>query len=122
MITQVEFKLHAHSRGCHLVTDELNVYRGVGKPFASHTTVNHGKREYVRKGNPGIHSNTAESFFARVKRGLNGTYHAVSPQHLHRYVDHFAFMYNTREMNDGERTIALIDRAKGRRLMYKEPA
>jgi hypothetical protein len=46
----------------------------------------------------------------------------VSPEHLHRYIDGFAFMYNTRGLNDGERTINLIDRAVGKRLMYKVPA
>jgi hypothetical protein len=36
-------------------------------------------------------------------------------------MDHFAFLYNTREMNDGERTLELIRRTDGKRLMYREP-
>jgi hypothetical protein len=63
-----------------------------------------------------------ESFFARVKRGLNVNYQAVSKEHLHRYVDGFAFMFNTHTLNDGERTVELIRRAEGKRLMHKEPA
>jgi transposase-like protein len=114
--------LASAEQSCTLVTDDSKVYVKVGKPFKAHETVNHSRKEYVRRGDPSIHSNTVEGFFARVKRGINGTYHAVSPEHLHRYVDGFAFMYNTREMNDGERTMHLIDRAEGKRLMYKVPA
>ena len=45
--------------------------------------MNHGRREYAR-GDVSI--NTAESFFALVKRGMHGIYHAVSKKHLHRYL------------------------------------
>lgn len=105
-----------------LRTDDSRPYRVVGREFAEHQWVRHSLREYVSRFNPDVHSNTIESFFARVKRGLNGTFHAVSKEHLHRYIDGFAFIYNTREMNDGERTLELIRRAEGKRLMYKEPA
>jgi transposase-like protein len=105
-----------------LVTDDLNLYWNAGKPFARHDKVAHSKKEYVNKADPSIHSNTIESFFARVKRGLNGTFHAVSKEHLHRYVDGFAFLYNTRELTDGERTLSLLRRTEGKRLMYKQTA
>jgi len=108
-------------RSAHLRTDDHG-FRAVGKPFASHKAVRHSYGEYVNLRNPDIHSNTIEGFFSRVKRQLNGTYHAVSKEHLHRYINQAAFLYNTREMNDGERTIALIKRADGKRLMYREPA
>jgi len=109
---------------CTLMTDESNIYKKVGRPFAAHERVKHRDYEYVRpgkRGKPTVTTNSAEGFFSRVKRGLNGTYHAVSPEHLHRYIDHFAFLYNTRELNDGERTLALIGQAEGKRLMYKSP-
>lgn len=105
-----------------LNTDEAKPYHRVGKPFAAHSRVNHSEREYVGRDNPAASTNTIESFFARVKRGLNGTFHAVSVEHLHRYIDGFAFLYNTRELNDGERTLRLIQKSEGRRLVYKEPA
>lgn len=107
---------------CRLVTDELKAYRRIGKPFAQHDTVNHGRREYVKKADPTAHTNTVESFFARVRRQLSGTYHNVSKEHLHRYVAHAAFLYNTRQMNDGERAQALLKGLEGKRLMYREPA
>lgn len=106
---------------CRLLTDDLNLYWKAGRPFAKHDRVKHSKKEYVNKADPSIHTNTIESFFARVKRNLNGTYHAVSKEHLHRYIDHVAFLYNSREMNDGQRTTHLIQKATGKRLMYRDP-
>jgi transposase-like protein len=102
-----------------IMTDEHTSYRGIGKEFAGgHHTVNHGRGEYAR----GIvHSNSAESFFALLKRGVYGTYHAVSKKHLHRYVSEFAFRWNTRKQNDGDRLVAAIRGARGKRLMYREP-
>lgn len=105
----------------HLVTDDRG-FRKIGPPFASHRAVKHSRKEYVNKADPSIHTNTIEGFFSRIKRGINGVYHNVSREHLHRYCDQYAFLYNTREMTDGARTLALIDRAKGKRLMYKESA
>lgn len=102
-----------------LITDDLNLYWGLGKPFSQHDRVKHSQGEYVNKPDPIIHTNTIEGFFSRLKRKLHGTHHAVSKEHLHRYVSEAAWVYNTRELNDGERTLALIQRAKGKRLRYK---
>lgn len=100
-------------------TDELASYRGIGKSFAGgHHTVRHSLREYARHG---VHVNTAESFFSLLKRGLVGTFHAVSRRHLHRYVSEFAFRWNHRKFDDGARTVAAIQGAVGKRLMYQEP-
>ena len=65
----------------HLMTDESVVYKKAGREFAAHSTVNHSKKEYAR-GN--VTSNTVESSFAILKRGLNGTFHGVSERHLQR--------------------------------------
>jgi transposase-like protein len=100
-----------------LITDDFSVYRGLGEEFPAHETVNHSTREYAR--GP-YHTNTAESSHALVKRGIVGIYHNVSREYLHRYLWHFDFLWNNREMNDGERTIAGIKGAEGKRLMYKE--
>ncbi|MBS0187494.1 MAG: IS1595 family transposase [Planctomycetes bacterium] len=103
-----------------LVTDDLNLYWKAGKPFARHDRVKHSVGEYVNKEDPTLHSNTIESFFARLKRKLHGTHHNVSKKHLHRYVTEAAFMYNTREMNDGERVESLIRQTNGKRLVYRD--
>ena len=101
-----------------LMSDENNAYNGLAPEYASHETVNHGTKEYAR-GN--IHVNTAESSNALVKRGLMGIYHNVSKEYLHRYLWQWDFLWNNRESNDGERTIAAVKSAEGKRLMYKEP-
>jgi hypothetical protein len=67
-----------------LMTDEHKGYKAVGKLFASHEAVNHGAKEYARGD---VTSNTVESSFALLKRGLTGTFHSVSEKHLQRYLD-----------------------------------
>lgn len=101
-----------------LMTDENNAYNGLSPEFASHDTVCHGTGEYVRGD---IHTNTAESSNALVKRGIMGIYHNVSKEYLHRYLWQFDFVWNARGLNDGERTIAAIKSAEGKRLIYKKP-
>jgi len=101
-----------------LMTDELKAYRKVGPEYASHETVNHSSKEYSRGD---VTTNTIEGFFSIVKRGLYGTYHSVSKKHLHRYMDEFAFRYNARNVDDGERTRLALQGAIGKRLMYHDP-
>jgi transposase-like protein len=104
-------------RDATISTDELQLYRGIGKEFkGGHITVNHGCKQYVLGD---ASTNTAESSFALLKRGMTGIYHAVSKKHLHRYVNEFDFRWNTRNMNDGERTVAAVQGAQGKRLDYK---
>jgi transposase-like protein len=102
-----------------IITDENPAYKNATRVFwGGHKTVCHSRREYVRGD---IYTNTVESFFARLKRGLYGTYHSVSKKHLHRYVSEFGFRWNTRQLNDGERITKAIKGAEGKRLMYREP-
>ena len=102
-----------------IMTDEFPAYKRVGKPFkGGHFTVNHSRKEYARGD---IYTNTIESFFALLKRGVYGTFHAVSKKHLHRYVNEFAFRWNTRKLDDGKRLSLAIQGAEGKRLMYYEP-
>ncbi len=106
-----------------LVTDESPVYVTPGKKFAGHLAVNHSKDEYVRLGGF-VHVNTAESFHAIVKRGMYGTYHAVSGHHLQRYIDEAAFKWNNRiavGIDDTIRAMNAIKGAEGKRLMYRHP-
>lgn len=105
-----------------ILTDELNVYEGIGKHFAGgHEAVKHGDKEYVRIAADGlsVHTNTAESFFALMKRGHYGVYHSMSKTHLHRYCAEYGFRWCHRKVTDGERREAAIRGAEGKRLMYK---
>jgi transposase-like protein len=108
------------SRKSHLMTDESKVYPKVGEEFAGHSTVNHSAEEYVRLGGI-VHTNTAESHFALLKRGAYGTFHNVSEAHLHRYLAEFDFRANTRKLTDAERAAALLAGARDKRLLYRRP-
>lgn len=110
--------LKAIDPSARLNTDEYNAYRGIGKNFAGgHGTVMHSAEEYVNE--LGDHVNTAESFFALLKRGHYGTFHWFSRKHTHRYCDEFSFRWDRRRTSDGERMVAAIKGAQGKRLMYK---
>lgn len=59
-----------------------------------------------------------------MKRGVTGTFHSVSEQHLQRYCDEFAFRWNTRSslgIEDTERAALAIKGAAGKRLTYRNP-
>lgn len=100
-----------------LHTDGHKAYRQIGQDMAGHEWVDHSAWEYVRR--DGMTTNMVESFFAQFKRSIDGTYHAVSPKHLHRYADEFAFRWNTRKMSDFARIEALLAAAVGKRLTYR---
>lgn len=107
-------------RKSYLMTDEAIVYEKLGREFAGHGTVNHSADEYVRTG--GFHhTNTVESFFALLKRGVYGNFHHISEAHLHRYLAEADFKYNTRHASDKERGEELLRGAKGKRLLYRQP-
>lgn len=91
-------------QGSTLHTDEAGVYDGIGGLFFNHATVNHTRRQYVHWD---VTTNTTESFFAVFKRGLMGIYHHMSPKHLARYVNEFAFRMN--EGNVTRKTMNRID-------------
>jgi transposase-like protein len=63
------------SRKSALMTDTAGGYHHIGKEFARHEMVDHGKDEYARGD---AYSNTAESYFATFKRGVYGTFHSIS--------------------------------------------
>jgi transposase-like protein len=105
-------------RRSRIMTDEWNSYRGLAAEFPSHERVSHKEHEYARGD---AHTNTAESSFAILKRGIIGVYHNVSKKHLPRYLAEFDFRWNTRFSNDGERTVAAIRASEGKRLMYRQP-
>lgn len=103
----------------NLRTDEASMYTIVGRDFASHEVVKHSQMEYARGD---IHTNTIESYFALLKRGLVGTYHKCGEQHLQRYAHEFSFRYNNRAklgVNDVMRTEAVLKGISGKRLTYR---
>jgi hypothetical protein len=84
----------------------------------------HGAGEYARTDEESglrVHSKTAESNLALLQRSRVGVYHNVSDKHLHRYVSHPNFMWNSRK-SSVTGVSALIRAANGRRLMYRRPS
>ena len=104
--------------GSILHTDEHGAYRDMGGLFFSHESINHSQGEFVRDG---VTTNSIESVFAVLKRGLIGVYHHASAKHLGRYVDEFAFRLN--EGNVARHTLQRLDSfvsgVAGKRLTYK---
>ena len=105
--------------GSTIHTDEAAVYQGLDGLFFTHDTVNHSEGEFVR-GN--VTTNGVESVFAVFKRGLIGVYHHVSPDHLGRYTNEFAF-----RLSEGNVRRHTLDRLEsltlgtaGKRLTYKD--
>jgi len=98
-------------------SDSFSSYRMVHRDFPKHEMVNHNQGEYVRGS---VHTNTVEGFFSLLKRGIIGTYHHISPEHLPRYLAEFDFRYSHRGEEDSPRTVAAIAGCEGKRLTYKQ--
>jgi transposase-like protein len=110
-------------RATFMMSDESTVYPSVMKGMGGHGTVNHSAEEYVRA--QFWHTNTVENFFSIFKRGIYGTYHHVSPAHLHRYAAEFDFRHNHRSgigYTDTDRCLAIVKGAEGKRLTYRRTA
>ena len=105
--------------GSVVVTDDYFGYRGIPKIF-SHKTVKHSAKEYLRREKGiDIHTNTVESKFSLLKRGITGTFHQVSKKHLPLYLAEFDHRFNHRKDTDGQRTVSALKLAEGKRLTLK---
>jgi len=107
------------ARESRLHTDESRLYPDIGTLFASHETVKHSAKEYVRGD---VHTNSAEGYFSIFKRGMKGVYQHCAEKHLHRYLAEYDFRYNHRSavgIEDGERAALAVKSAAGKRLTYR---
>lgn len=106
--------------GTWIMTDEFGNYDGLSGKY-THLVVNHLEK-YVQ-GN--VHTQGIENFWSLLKRGLGGTYVAVEPFHLFRYVDEQAFRFNNRKdgnrkISDSERFDIAMSQVIGKRLTFAE--
>lgn len=111
---------HRHvAVGSTIHTDESPIYNRLNGILYRHATVNHSAGEYVRDG---ITTNSIESVFALLKRGLHGVYHHASDKHLGRYVHEFAFRLGDGDVSRHtlQRLDSLFRAAIGQRLTYAE--
>ena len=103
-------------------TDDNFAYRGL-EPKFNHFVVKHSAKEYVRREkNRLVTTNGVEGFFSLLKRGVVGTFHHISEQHLPLYLAEFDHRHNCREMTDGARTVNGLQKVEGKRLTYRQPA
>lgn len=109
-------------KGAILNTDDSLVYRKRFQDYARHDVVKHRRLEYTRKNPDGSMSgiNHCESFFSLLKRGVHGSWHHVSREHLPKYAGEFQFRWNTRKLTDGERLTQAIAKVEGKRLTYRQ--
>jgi transposase-like protein len=103
--------------GSVLWTDEGSWYNQLGEEFIRHNAVNHQDKQYV--GPNGESTNKLENYFSQLKRSIDGTYHHVSREHLHRYLTEFDFRYTTCKMSDSARMERIMEQSEGRRLTYR---
>jgi transposase-like protein len=106
--------------GSVVYTDEWIGYNALRQQFV-HDVVNHVEGYVEGK----VHTNGIENFWALLKRTLKGTYVAVEPFHLDRYVDEQIFRFNNRAtkenpLNDSDRFVAALAQVAGKRLTFKE--
>jgi transposase-like protein len=106
--------------GAVLNTDEMGGYKGLGSDYV-HQIIDHAV-QYV---NGRVHTNGMENFWSLLKRGLGGTYVAVEPFHLFRYLDEQVFRYNNRatkekRVTDSDRFDKLVRKIVGKRLTFAE--
>lgn len=99
-----------------LITDGFGGYYGLNKEYW-HEQLEHNKDEFVRGS---FHTNSVEGFFGILKRGIIGIYHYVSPEHLHRYCNEFAYRYNTRDLTDYDRFMESLKLVGSARLRYND--
>lgn len=106
-------------RASVLNTDQAQHYRRIGREFAGHAVVDHGREEYVRGA---AYTNTVEGFFSIFKRGMRGIYQHCAEKHLHRYLAEFDFRYNNRTalgVDDAARADIALKGIVGKRLTYR---
>jgi transposase-like protein len=102
--------------GSKVYTDQAVTYTSLRDQYI-HETVNHAV-QYV---NGQVHTNSLENFWSLMKRNLQGTYVAVEPFHLDRYLDEQMFRFNNRiGYNDGTRFNKALSQVGGKRLTWNE--
>ena len=108
-------------RGATVYTDGATGYDNLARKEFVHETVNH-MEEYVRGQ---VHTQSIENFWSLLKRGLKGTYVAVEPFHLSRYLDEQVFRFNNRAtkdnpLDDADRFMLAVSQISGKRLTYAD--
>jgi transposase-like protein len=101
------------------MTDDSRLYSRLNE-VREHHSVNHSRKQYaLKKDGFTAHTNTVESSFSLLKRGIIGAFHSVSKKYLPLYLAEFDHRWNMRKETDGERCVDGIQKARGKRLTYR---
>ena len=87
--------------GSKIMTDKLTSYFSLYENY-NHYTITH-RKSYVRGRGGQIHTNTIEGLWSLFKRGILGSYHFTTEEHLQKYLNEFCFRYNTKNYSKKER-------------------
>ena len=114
--TAKEFAQEAIALGSKIYTDDSRIYSHLS---FEHDSVNHSGKQWA-KGD--VNTNSIESVWAVLKRSITGTWHHVSPKHLHRYVNEATMRLNSGncEIDTIDRMDALVRKVGGKRIAYRE--
>jgi transposase-like protein len=104
-------------KGSIMVSDDFKSYEQLHEDYF-HEVIKHSSKEYVNEN--GFHTNEIEGFWSLLKRGIVGTFHVLSPQHLQRYCDEFSFRFNNREATTSERFNGTVAKFDSARLKYRQ--
>ncbi len=116
MLSLSDFAARTVREGSTVYTDEHKGYGNLSLMY-NHAYVTHGARQYV---DGDCHTNTIESLWAKFRRGYHGTYHVMSPKHLHRYIHELTGRHNQRFLEPLERMAELVRGMTGKTLTYQE--
>ena len=106
---------HVDADNTVLMTDGHPAYRSMGRHLP-HEVIDH-EVEYVRDGH--VHTQGIENYWSIFKRGLYGTYHHMSREHLHRYLAEFCGRSNVRKQDTKDQLEGLARGLTGKRLTWK---
>ena len=103
--------------GSRVISDGALGYQRIAREGFKHESVNHVGGEYVRGT---AHTNSIESVWAVMKRGMHGVYHHADRKHMGRYVNEFTFRLNQGNVarHTTERLDSFVDAIKGKRLTF----
>src|SRR6266404_964866 len=101
-----------------LQTDAHATFEIIGErgKFAGHRMINHRKSYAIGEN----HTQSIESAFSLLKRGVYGTYHKVSIKHLGRYCNEFSYRFNRRGEQLAMFDATLKNLTRGEVLPYKK--
>jgi transposase-like protein len=116
------FVTRTEGEGVALVNENVDRMATLSADEASHWDLLHAGWDVERVNHSeiysdhGKHTNMVESYFSRLRRMVVGQHHHVSPQYLHQYANHAAWLEDNRRTDNGTLAHTLVSNAMGARV------